>query len=69
MRIQQSGFHIKTDMGEFIGIVAFDAEKHTAKEVAHIAWGSSAEITELAWNELARAGKTGVAIFTYSHND
>lgn len=69
MAIQQSAFLVNNGMGEFIGIVAFDPMKRSAKQAAEVHWGSASEYTELSWDDLLRRTKAGISVFTASHYD
>jgi hypothetical protein len=64
MKIQQSAFLVKNSIGEFIGIVAFDADSTMALVAAESAWGTFGRYKELDAEELRTLPSSGLSIFT-----
>ena len=66
--IQQSAFAVTHAIAPVVGIVAFDAEVHTAQAAARIAWGVDATYKELDAFEMLAMTKAGVSVFCATIN-
>lgn len=65
MKIQQAACFVKSKLGEFYGIVVFDAEKESAKTAVQELWGEGSFVCELDGIALANVGRnTNLPIFT-----
>jgi hypothetical protein len=62
--IQISAFHVEHPAGEFIGIVAFDAQQQSAISAVTAAWGNGARYRELTADELRTLPSAGLSVFT-----
>lgn len=69
--VRNAAFWVQHGCGGFVGIVAFDPDKHTAGVAARKAWGVDATYsTELGMEDLLAITKAGpTSIFTCSINE
>ena len=69
-KIQQNAYLLANDLGDFIGIVAFDPDATTGKQAVMEAWGTITIVTrELGCMDLCKLAKEGrYPVFTWSHN-
>lgn len=67
--IQQRAYLLRNDLGDFIGIIAFDTARSEPIEALRVAWGTVTIVTkELDAFDLASiTRKGGYPVFTYSH--